>query len=102
MGSFWAILTPFWPKMALFGLFWAILAHMAKMTPFWVTSSVGTGPKWPKMAILGHFGPFWAILGQNDPILGYFPCRTGQKGHFGPFWAILGHFGPFGRVLQRK
>ena len=97
MGSFWAILTPFWPKMALFGLFWAILAILGPRGPNPTLETIKggqNGPKWPFWAILGHFGPFWAKMAQNDPILGYFLCRywprlakRAKMAQNDPFWA---------------
>ena len=74
-------LCRYWPKMAQnghFGPFWAILGHFGpkwpKMTPFWVTSSVGTGPDWPK-------GPKWPKMAQNGP---FWPSGPqGPKSHSG-------------------
>ena len=35
--------------------------------------------------MLGHFWPFWIILGHSRAMLD----------HFGPLWGIFGHFWPF-------
>ena len=58
----------FWPFLAIFGNFWAILGHFGSVFgPFWV--------------ILGDFGPFWAFWG-----------------HWGHIFATLGHLGSLTKI----
>ena len=68
---------------------------MAYIWPIW---GPGASDR-PNKAKIGHFGPFWAILGQNGlfgPISRYRALYRPNR----PFWAIFGtpfltHFGPF-------
>ena len=86
VGTFWAMLAPYWAMLSHFsGILWFLLAFVGQeLGPFWAY----LGPFW---VMLGHFGQRWHRIGL---MLSHFSGILWFVGpYFGPCWDILSHVG---------